>query len=115
MRTPSSLTPGRLAALGAIPLVLAYMVIAGARVSTVRAALMVVAYLLAQFFQRDRDRYNTLGLAALFILLWDRQFLFDAGFQLSFIAVLVILTGARQASSPSPGAPPPSRVAASSG
>ncbi|MBI2881793.1 MAG: DNA internalization-related competence protein ComEC/Rec2 [Candidatus Tectomicrobia bacterium] len=95
VRLPAFLTPDRLAALGAIPLLLAYMILAGARVTTVRATIMVVSYLLARFLQRDRDHFNTLGLAALLILLWDSRFLFDVGFQLSFVAVLVILVTAR--------------------
>ncbi len=95
VRVSSFLTPEGLAALGVIPLVLAYMIIAGARVTTVRATIMVVTYLLARVLQRDRDHFTTLGLAALVILLWDGRFLFDAGFQLSFVAVLVILTSVR--------------------
>jgi competence protein ComEC len=95
LRMPPFLMPSRFAAFGAVPLVLAYMIIAGARVTTVRASIMVVTYLVARFLQRDRDHFNTLGLAALIILLWDGRFLFDAGFQLSFVAVLVILAGLR--------------------
>ncbi|MFQ5914226.1 MAG: DNA internalization-related competence protein ComEC/Rec2 [Nitrospinota bacterium] len=98
VRLPTFLTPDRFAALGTVPLVLSYMIIAGARVSTVRATIMVVTYLLARCLQRDRDHFNSLGLAALMILLWDGRFLFDAGFQLSFVAVLVILASVRTSS-----------------
>ena len=77
---PAFLIPARAATLGVLPLVLAYMVIAGARVSTVRATVMVGAYLVARFLQRERNHFNTLGLAAILILLWDPRFLFDTGF-----------------------------------
>ena len=93
---PAFLIPARAATLGVLPLVLAYMVIAGARVSTVRATVMVGAYLVARFLQRERNHFNTLGLAAILILLWDPRFLFDTGFQLSFVAVLVILACLRE-------------------
>ena len=55
-----------------------------------RAAIMVVLYLATRLLYRDRAALNALGTAALVILVWDPQALFDASFQLSFLAVLAI-------------------------
>ncbi len=55
-----------------------------------RAALMCGIYMLARLFYRDRDVLNAIGLAALAGLAFDPVSLFDAGFQMTFLAVIAI-------------------------
>ncbi|MFQ5802878.1 MAG: DNA internalization-related competence protein ComEC/Rec2 [Candidatus Methylomirabilales bacterium] len=68
-----------------------YSLLTGGSPPIVRAALMVSLYLLALILGRDRDLLNTLGLAAFLLLLWNPLYLFDAGFQLTFVATGAIL------------------------
>ncbi len=79
--------PSRIAACCTIPLLLAYAYLVGGRVSTVRATIMVVVYLVALMLEREKDLYNTLALAGLVILCWNPYALFAVSFQLSFLAV----------------------------
>ncbi|MBI2818962.1 MAG: ComEC/Rec2 family competence protein [Acidobacteria bacterium] len=60
----------------------------GAAVS--RAALMFLIYLLARHYYRERAALNSIAAAALILLLLHPSDLWDAGFQLSFFAVLVL-------------------------
>jgi competence protein ComEC len=55
-----------------------------------RAAIMIVIYLATRLLYRERAPRNALGAAALLILVWDPHALFEASFQLSFLAVLAI-------------------------
>ncbi len=55
-----------------------------------RAVLMSAIYLCAQLFYRQRQPLNAIGAAALAVLVLDPKALFDAGFQLTFVAVLTI-------------------------
>ncbi|MBW2307955.1 MAG: DNA internalization-related competence protein ComEC/Rec2 [Deltaproteobacteria bacterium] len=71
--------------------VLIYTLLAGARVPTQRAAVMVIAYLLSIILRREKDMYSTLALAALAILMLQPGSLFEVSFQLSFTAVLAII------------------------
>jgi competence protein ComEC len=81
----------KLAAAITIPPLILYTFIAGARIPTIRAAIMIVIYLISILLDRQRNLYNTLGVAALVILLVSPVSLFDVSFQLSFVAVLAIL------------------------
>jgi competence protein ComEC len=81
----------RVSALIAIPLIAAYALITGLAVPVVRSSVMFIAFLSAPFFSRERDTVNSLGVAALVLLAVNPLQLFDAGFQLSFLAVLSIL------------------------
>ena len=60
------------------------------RAPTLRASLMIGAYLLARYLYRDRGALNAVGLAALVLLVYRPAWLFEAGFQLSFSAALLI-------------------------
>lgn len=71
--------------------VLAYAYLAGWSVSTQRAFIMVGLFLLAVSLQRQRQSWRILALAAIIILSWHPQQLMNAGFQLSFLCVAVIL------------------------
>jgi len=55
-----------------------------------RAALMCGVYLLARLLYRERNPLNAIGAAALVVLVIDPKSLFDAGFQMTFLAVLTI-------------------------
>jgi len=66
----------------------AYLTDAGAPV--VRAALMLAIYLVARLFFRQRAELNAIGLAALIILVARPTSLFEASFQLTFLAVVAI-------------------------
>lgn len=72
------------------PLVI-YTLIAGARVSTIRALIMVVTYLAAIIIDREEEIFNTLALAAFIILVVFPSSVFDISFQLSFISVWAII------------------------
>lgn len=68
-----------------------FVVMVGAPLSLVRAAVMLTLVQFSVLLQRDRISLHNLSLAALLLLLWSPQSLFDVGFQLSFMAVLSIL------------------------
>lgn len=61
------------------------------RPSVVRAVVMACIFLLGMLMGRKVDVYNSLGAAAILILLRNPKDLFSVGFQLSFLAVLSIL------------------------
>ena len=81
----------RMAAVASAILVTTYAMIAGAGVTVVRAALMVLVLVAAVLLGKRRDLENTLALAALTILVVSPYLLFDVSFQLSFAAVLALL------------------------
>lgn len=79
-----------------LPLVLilvawGYVVLTGCSAPTVRAALMVTLYQVTLLWACPRDSINLLAFAALLLLLFHPGYLFDIGFQLSFLSVLSIL------------------------
>ncbi len=71
--------------------VLFYMVVVGAKVSSLRAGIMVSALLLAVLFDRQSSLFNAFLGAGFIILLWQPASILDVGFQLSFLAVGGIL------------------------
>jgi competence protein ComEC len=73
--------------------VFAYGMIAGFTPSTQRAVIMISVFLLTFLFEREQDPLNTLGLAAMVILVADPPSLFSISFQLSFTAVIAIIYG----------------------
>jgi competence protein ComEC len=81
----------KLSALLTMPLIILYTLIAGARVATVRATIMIIVYLVSILIDRPRNLYHTLALAALIITLIDPASILEPSFQLSFTAVLAIL------------------------
>ena len=87
--------PRRWVAPGIAPIVLGYCAITGFYPATVRAT--VTTLLLAVGFSLERPvaMINSLCASGLLILLHDTQELFQIGFQLSFVAVLAILTVVR--------------------
>jgi len=61
------------------------------RPSVMRAVLMACVFLVGRLLGRGVDVYNSLGIAAVFILIKNPKDLFNVGFQLSFLAVFSIL------------------------
>ena len=86
-----SISVRKLAAGLTIPCIILYAFIAGGGISVIRAAIMVVTFLLSILFDRERNLLHTLALAAFLILIFSPPSLFDVSFQLSFLAVLSIL------------------------
>ena len=74
-----------------IPCIVLYAFIAGAGISVIRAAIMVITFLISILLDRERNMLHTLALAAFLILLFSPPSLFDVSFQLSFLAVFWIL------------------------
>jgi len=68
-----------------------YAILAGFSASIVRAAVMFTVIAFAQLSNRQTNVYNSLALSALILLLYNPNYLFDVGFQLSFAAVLSIV------------------------
>ena len=67
-----------------------YSLLVEQRAPTLRASLMIAAYLLARDLYRDRSALNAVGIAAMVLLLYRPAWLFEAGFALSFSAALLI-------------------------
>lgn len=68
-----------------------FVVITGMSPPAIRAGLMLSLYLTGQVLRRRTDGYNTLAAAAFCMLAYDPLYLFDIGFQLSYLAVFSIL------------------------
>ncbi len=71
--------------------VLGYVLLVGGQASVVRAGLMALAALLAVPTQRRLEPLASLSVSGILLLLWEPRWLFDVGFQLSFLAVLTIV------------------------
>jgi competence protein ComEC len=67
------------------------MLLTGSSPSVTRAVIMCIVFLIGMLLGRPVDPYNTLAIAALFILLKNPKDFFDVGFQLSFLAVLSMI------------------------
>lgn len=78
------------ASLVTIALAIFYAYIANMGVPIMRAVLMLSLFLLARLLYRDRNGLNATGFAALVVLVVSPSALFDAGFQLTFLALLAI-------------------------
>lgn len=64
----------------------------GASPPIVRAAVMICAVLLGRWLGRGRDQWQVLGFAAIVVLALNPFAIFDAGFQLSFAALVGLLS-----------------------
>ncbi|MDI6795796.1 MAG: DNA internalization-related competence protein ComEC/Rec2 [Desulfatibacillaceae bacterium] len=83
----------RIAAVIALIPAFFYAALAGMPPSTQRAIFMVAAFFLAAFAWRPYNSLNTLGAAALALVIIRPPILFDLSFQLSFCAVAAIIAG----------------------
>ncbi|WP_238395884.1 ComEC/Rec2 family competence protein [Pontibacter pudoricolor] len=68
-----------------------YAFVTGLSASVLRAVLMFSLVMIAMVWSRRHNIYNTLAIVAFLLLFYDPYFLFDVGFQLSFLAVLGIV------------------------
>ena len=69
-----------------------FALIAGLSASVVRAVFMFTIFAIAMNLKRPTNSYNTAAISMFFLLLMKPNFLFDVGFQLSYVAVIAILT-----------------------
>ncbi len=67
-----------------------YALVSGMNSPSIRAAAGFTLYVVARYFYRRGRLMNLLAAIAIVYLLWDPSQLFDAGFQLSFLAVAAI-------------------------
>lgn len=74
-----------------IGLLWSFVVITEFAASAIRAGLMLTFYLTGRTLRRRTDGYNTLAASAFCMLVFDPFYLFDIGFQLSYLAVFSIL------------------------
>lgn len=74
-----------------ISLLWIYAIIAGLSASVVRAVSMFTAVAISMFLNRPSNVYNTLVISMFFLLLFNPYYLFEVGFQLSYIAVFFIV------------------------
>ncbi len=74
-----------------IPLIWFYVALTGWPASAIRATVMLTVVIVGWVLRRPSDLLNSLFAAALIILIWEPQQLFQAGFQLSFLVVLCMI------------------------
>lgn len=79
--------------LGLVILLLwAYALMVGGQPAITRATVMLTLVLLGELIFRTPPSANTLAAAALILLAWQPRDLFNPGFQLSFLTVLIVVT-----------------------
>lgn len=98
---------GELAALAGIA---SYVLAVGAQPSVVRAGIAGALGSIAWLAARQRDRWHFLLVGALLLLAWNPYTLFDAGFELSFAAVVAIFVVLPRAQRLLDGYPVPKRA-----
>ena len=69
----------------------AFGILAGLAPSVVRSVTMFSFVAIGMYLRRSINIYNTLAVSALLILLFQPSFLFDVGFQLSYVALYFIV------------------------
>ena len=70
----------------------AFAVIAGLSPSVTRAVTMFSIVAIAQHLNRPTNIYNTLAISAFIILLLEPNYIFEIGFQMSYLAVFAIVS-----------------------
>ena len=79
-----------LATLLTLTLTFAYALLTGFAAPVQRALFMTAVFLLGRLLSRDRNVLNALGAAALAVLVWSPGALFEASFQMTFLAIVAI-------------------------
>lgn len=79
--------PRPVAGIVLVPLIWFYVALTGWPASAIRATVMLTLVILSWSLNRPTDLLNSLYAAALLILVWQPQQLYQAGFQLSFLVV----------------------------
>ena len=83
---------GKYLKMGVIVILLwCFAIVAGLSASVTRAVTMFTIIAIAMHLKRPTNIYNTLAISAFVLLLIKPNFLFDVGFQLSYMAVLAIV------------------------
>lgn len=72
-------------------LLVLYIMLTGFRPAIIRAGLLALAFFWAPVFKRSGDIYNLLGLTAIINLLFNPYELFNPGFQLSYLILVMII------------------------
>ena len=78
-------------ALVGLAVIWSYAFLTGLSASVLRATVMFTFVIIGRALGRQDSIFNTLGVAAFFLLLWNPFLVADVGFQLSFLAVLSIV------------------------
>jgi competence protein ComEC len=73
-----------------VTLTFGYALLTGFGAPVQRALFMTAVFLLARLLSRDRNVLNALGAAALGVLIWSPAALFEASFQMTFLAIVAI-------------------------
>ncbi|HEY1994562.1 MAG TPA: ComEC/Rec2 family competence protein [Edaphobacter sp.] len=73
-----------------VALTFGYALLTGFGAPVQRALFMTAVFLLARLLSRDRNVLNALGAAALGVLVWSPAALFEASFQMTFLAIVAI-------------------------
>ncbi len=81
----------RLRTFAVMAAILLFALVAGARISSLRAAVMIVLFLTADLFDREPDAPTALSIAAILFTLHNPDVVLDAGYQLSFLSIASIL------------------------
>jgi ComEC/Rec2-related protein len=102
--------PRWLGEIGALAGIGSYVLAVGAQPSVIRAGIAGALGSIAWLTARQRDRWHFLLLGALILLAWNPYTLFDAGFQLSFAAVIAIFVAVPRASRWFEGYPVPKLI-----
>lgn len=70
-----------------VPAIWFYAMISGFSSPVCRAALMISLVVIGKVLHRNLNSYHIIAISAFFLLLYNPFFLFDVGFQLSYLAV----------------------------
>jgi competence protein ComEC len=81
----------KLSILFTLPAIVIFSYVTNNQPSVVRASIMAIIFLLAFFWEREKDLINILAFSALLILILSPLSLFDVGFQLSFGVTLGLI------------------------
>ncbi|WP_316784033.1 ComEC/Rec2 family competence protein [Pedobacter frigiditerrae] len=68
-----------------------YSLLTGFSSSVLRSAIMITIFILAKAFNRNSNNYNILAFTAFTLLVYNPFFIWDVGFQLSFISVFGLI------------------------
>ncbi len=71
--------------------VVAFGIMSGMGISTIRAVVMFGLMVLCQILGRARDHVTSVSLAGIFLCLWNPFVILNSGFQMSFAAIIGIL------------------------
>ena len=86
------LSPKKIAAILALIAVMGYILISGMQIPAIRSFIMIAFVLTAVLFDRTAFSVRSLSVAAVIILYYRPEFIFNIGFQLSFTSVLILIT-----------------------